>query len=83
MAGESGAGYLRLYAPCTLASGSSVFHWDVTASPNLLMEPAINGDLSHGVDLTLNQLIDMGWTRSADSGPPSGRRTLKRNSPRP
>ncbi len=77
-AGESDTGLLRLYAPCTLSSGSSVFHWDVTAFPNLLMEPAINPDLGHGVDVTLNQLIDMGWSRAADSGPPSGRRTLKR-----
>lgn len=78
IAGATLIGHVRLYAPCTLASGSSVFHWDVSAFPNLLMEPAINGDLGHGVDVTLNQLIDMGWARSADAGPPSGRRTLKR-----
>lgn len=78
MAGATNTGLLRLYAPCTVSAGSSVFHWDVTAFPNLLMEPNINGDLTHGVDVTLNQLIDMGWSRAADSGPPSGRRTLKR-----
>lgn len=78
LAGTSSAGMLRLYAPCTASQGSSVFHWDVTAFPNLLMEPAIHGDLKHDVDLTLNQLIDIGWTRAADSGPPAGRRTLKR-----
>ena len=79
LAGASETGMLRLYAPCTLSSGSSVFHWDVAAFPNLLMEPAINNDLGHGVDVTLNQLIDIGWSRSADSGPPSGRRMLKRH----
>jgi PA domain-containing protein len=78
MAGASSAGMLRLYAPCTLAQGSSVFHWDVTAFPNLLMEPAINDDLPHTVDVTINQLIDMGWARLPNSGPPSGRKTLKR-----
>ncbi|HEV8660328.1 MAG TPA: PA domain-containing protein [Thermoanaerobaculia bacterium] len=78
MAGASNTGLAKLYAPCTLVTGSSVFHWDVTASPNLLMEPAINDDVGHGVDLTINQLIDLGWARSADDGPPPGRRTLKR-----
>ena len=78
LAGANGVGNVRLYAPCTLVNGSSVFHWDVTATPNLLMEPAINDDLRHGVDLTLNQLIDIGWSRAASSAPPSGRRTLKR-----
>lgn len=79
MAGANEMGMIRLYAPCTLVSGSSVFHWDVTAFPNLLMEPAINNDLPHGVDVTLNQLIDMGWSRASDSSLPSGRRTLKRH----
>ncbi len=79
LAGASDTGLIRLYAPCTLSSGSSVFHWDITAFPNLLMEPNINNDLGHGVDVTLNQLIDLGWSRAAGSGPPSGRRTLKRH----
>ncbi len=78
LAGATNTGLLRLYAPCTVSAGSSVFHWDVTAFPNLLMEPNINGDLPHAVDLTINQLIDMGWSRAATSAPPSGRRTLKR-----
>lgn len=77
MSGASSTGLLKLYAPCTLVSGSSVFHWDVTAFPNLLMEPAINSDL-RGIDVTINQLIDMGWSLAANNGPPSGRRILKR-----
>ncbi|HEX7420925.1 MAG TPA: PA domain-containing protein, partial [Thermoanaerobaculia bacterium] len=77
MAGATNTGLLRLYAPCTVSAGSSVFHWDVSAFPNLLMEPNINGDLTHGVDVTINQLIDIGWSLAAN-GPPSGRRTLKR-----
>jgi len=77
MSGASATGLLKLYAPCTLAQGSSVFHWDVTASPNLLMEPAINGDV-HGLDVTINQLIDIGWSLAPKTGPPSGRRTLRR-----
>ena len=78
MAGATNSGLLRLYAPCTVVAGSSVFHWDTSAFPNLLMEPNINGDLPHTVDVTLNQLIDIGWSRAAGSGPPSGRRILKR-----
>ena len=79
LAGATNSGMLRLYAPCTVSAGSSVFHWDVSAFPNLLMEPNINGDLTHGVDLTINQLIDLGWSRATSDGPPSGRRTLKRS----
>ena len=78
LAGATNSGMVRLYAPCTVSAGSSVFHWDVSAFPNLLMEPNINGDLTHGVDVTLNQLIDLGWSRATSDGPPSGRRTLKR-----
>lgn len=55
----------RLYAPTAFASGSSVSHWDVTATPNLLMEPFINTDLTSNVrnpdDLTRNLLSDIGW----------------------
>ncbi|HEX2062076.1 MAG TPA: hypothetical protein VHK90_15145, partial [Thermoanaerobaculia bacterium] len=67
-------GSLRLYAPCTNDPGSSTHHWDVTATPNLLMEPSVNSDLGHGVDLTIHQLLDMGWTMPARSGRPLGKR---------
>lgn len=73
-AGETPEGYLRLYAPCTVSPGSSTHHWDVAANPNLLMEPDINSDLLHGVDLTVYQLLDIGWTMPERSG----RRFLKR-----
>ncbi|HKR62672.1 MAG TPA: PA domain-containing protein [Thermoanaerobaculia bacterium] len=71
-AGASVEGYPRLYAPCVLQAGSSIYHWDTTATPNLLMEPAINDDLTHDPDLTLQQLIDLGWTSR------QGRQFLKR-----
>lgn len=74
LAGASKEGRVRLYAPCTIEGGSSTHHWDVTASPNLLMEPNISSDLTHGVDLTLYQLLDIGWTAQ----PRTGRRLLKR-----
>jgi len=56
---------LLMYAPNPFQSGSSVSHYDVTASPNQLMEPAINADLTHSVippkDLTFKLLQDIGW----------------------
>ena len=42
-----------MYAPTTLDPGSSVSHWDTSAFPNLLMEPIINADLTHSLDLTV------------------------------
>jgi hypothetical protein len=57
--------YPRLYAPSTFAQGSSVSHWDVSATPNLLMEPFINADLTKSVknpeDLTRGLFKDIGW----------------------
>jgi hypothetical protein len=54
-----------LYTPATLAPGSSVSHFDVSAFPNLLMEPNINSDLTTNLvppyDLTKSLLKDLGW----------------------
>jgi hypothetical protein len=61
-----------LYATNPVASGSSISHFDVIATPNLLMEPAINADLTHGVDLTRQQMTDIGWFSDGD-GVPDGR----------
>jgi hypothetical protein len=64
-AGADSAGRPLLYTPSVLASGSSVSHWDVTAFPNLLMEPNINSDLTTVLvppkDLTVPLLKDLGW----------------------
>jgi hypothetical protein len=72
LSGADGSGFVKLYAPSTFSGGSSVHHWDPSASPNLLMEPSINSDLTHGVDITVDQLVDMGWTE-----PNTGRRRLR------
>lgn len=74
LAGATGEGYVRLYAPCTTDGGSSKHHWDTPASPNLLMEPSVNSDLLHGVDLTLYMLMDIGWSPA----PRTGRRAATR-----
>ena len=61
LAGTDGASHLLLFAPNPYQGGSSISHWDTSASPNLLLEPAISSDLTHGVDLTLAALRDIGW----------------------
>jgi hypothetical protein len=59
--GRDGAGNVRLYAPDPVRIGSSIYHYDTVASPNLLMEPAINADLNGRLDLTDDLMIDIGW----------------------
>ncbi len=54
-------GKVLVYTPIPFAPGSSVSHWDTSAEPSLLMEPAITNTLSSDVDLTLQQYQDMGW----------------------
>ena len=66
LSGTDGNQLVKLYAPFPIQPGSSVAHFDVSATPNLLMEPAINSDLapsdpSIGVDLTDELLNDIGW----------------------
>ena len=65
LAGADKLGRVMLYTPNPLVGGSSVSHWDTSARRNLLMEPAINADLTPFVDapydLTLPLLKDMGW----------------------
>ncbi len=74
LAGASKEGHMRLYAPCTDEPGSSIHHWDVTSSPNLLMEPSVNSDLLLNVDLAQYLMLDIGWT----APPKTGRRALTR-----
>jgi hypothetical protein len=61
LAGMNVSGRMLMYAPNPYQSGSSVSHWDTSASPNLLMEPSINADLDHGLDATLEHFRDIGW----------------------
>jgi hypothetical protein len=60
-AGADASGRLLMYSPNPYESGSSVSHWDTTASPNLLMEPNISSDLGSTVDATLAAFQDIGW----------------------
>ena len=68
-AGADGQGRAQLNAPNPVVQGSSISHWDPITRPNQLMEPAINGDLTHnltGVDLSLALMRDIGWFPDAD-----------------
>jgi hypothetical protein len=63
--GADSQGRALVFTPNPFQSGSSVSHWDQLAFPNQLMEPNINGDLTHSVvvpqDLTFAMLRDIGW----------------------
>jgi hypothetical protein len=63
LSGADAAGRVRLYAPTTVALGSSISHFDTAAEPSLLMEPFITSDLrsSLNVDLTTSLFQDIGW----------------------
>jgi hypothetical protein len=74
LAGATAEGYSKLYAPCTVEPGSSIYHFDTTMTPNVLMEPNINDDLNHTLDLTLDFMRDIGWPITS----PQGRTILKR-----
>jgi PA domain len=65
-AGADALNRARVFAPFPVSGGSSISHYDSIARRNLLMEPAINADLTHKVkvpdDLTFELLRDVGWT---------------------
>jgi hypothetical protein len=65
-AGADALNRARVYAPFPVVGGSSISHYDTVATRNLLMEPAINANLTHKVkapdDLTFELLRDVGWT---------------------
>ena len=60
--GVSANGHMRLYAPATFDSSSSISHWDKSATPDLLMEPVYTMDTGNHTDLTVCVLYDLGWT---------------------
>jgi hypothetical protein len=62
LAGTDELGRMLLYAPNPLELGSSISHWDIWATPDLLMEPFNSPTVPLGeVDLTLPHFRDIGW----------------------
>lgn len=64
-AGADAGNRALLYAPNPYQGGSSISHFDFSASPNQLMEPAIGSDVKLPADLssdlTFKLLQDIGW----------------------
>jgi hypothetical protein len=70
---DAATGGVMLFTPSSFQQGSSVSHWSTAASPNLLMEPNITLGLPTSLDLTRQQMRDIGWfaDSTADSVPDS------------
>jgi hypothetical protein len=67
-AGADGQGRVLLFAPNPLQGGSSVSHFDRSATPNLLMEPNVSANLAFGrVDLTRPLMEDIGWSSGSSN----------------
>ena len=60
-AGADDAGRVLLYAPDPVEPASSVAHWDLSATPDLLMEPLIPSAIPQNGDLTVKVFKDLGW----------------------
>jgi len=58
-------GFPLLYTPAVLELGSTISHYDISAGPNALMEPAVNLDLYNDPDITLGMYRDEGWVIGA------------------
>ncbi|MEM6455221.1 MAG: PA domain-containing protein [Acidobacteriota bacterium] len=65
--GLDASGQPLLYATDPIQLGSSISHWDISATPNLLMEPvaAVSGTQ---VDITPEGLCDVGWILDEGAG---------------
>jgi len=64
---EISTGRVQLFTPSTFQSGSSVSHFDTASFPNLLMEPNISTGLPLTLDLTRQQMRDIGWYRDTNA----------------
>jgi len=69
-AGADAQNHVQIYTPNPFQGGSSLSHWDVSAYPNLLMEPAINNSLHDTVDLTFWAFGDLGWHNACSNPVP-------------
>ena len=83
--GADASNRLLLFAPNPAQQGSSISHWDVSAVPNLLMEPNLNTDVQAVVDITRQAMRDLGWfTGSTITGvPPGSAGVALRSAPNP
>lgn len=75
------AGCMRMYAPTSTVSGSSVTHFNNEATPSLLMEPSISRSLGEQLDMTLDLLRDLGWVIRVGGPPPAANACAQRPLP--
>jgi hypothetical protein len=65
IAGADALRRITMFTPNPYQPGSSVSHYNTSATRNQLMEPSISADLTHAVtaptDLTLELFKDIGW----------------------
>lgn len=61
VSGAVAQGCLRMFAPPTLQSGSSVSHFHSRASPALLMQPSISRRLFDDIDFAYDLFVDLQW----------------------
>jgi len=59
-AGKTGT-HVQLYAPATIAAGSTYSHFNTACTPNELMEPNYTGP-NHNRSLATEVFKDLGWT---------------------
>ena len=64
---DATTGRVQMYTPNPFERGSSVSHYSNAAFPNLLMEPSINSGLPLDLDLTRQQMRDIGWYRDTSN----------------
>ncbi len=64
-----------LYAPSVFAPGSSVSHWDVSLTPDEVIEPFYTGP-NHELGLLLPALVDMGWRLAVPTATPRTTRSV-------
>ncbi len=71
--GADGSNRPRVYTPNPVDAGSSVSHFDLSLTPNQLMEPNISGSLTHNIsaphDLSLYLMMDIGWNTGPAPSP--------------
>jgi hypothetical protein len=65
--GRDPMGRVQLFTPNPFQGGSSISHFDSAVSPNLLMEPVITIGLPLDLDLTRQQMRDIGWYRDTNA----------------
>jgi hypothetical protein len=64
---DPATGRVQMYTPSPIQEGSSVSHFNTAASPDLLMEPILTAGLPTTLDLTRQQMRDIGWFRDDDA----------------